>query len=206
MICDEVIEAYLGKLRGEFACAQRGERLCVTTPYLYPDHDNIEVFVRDREHYVTVSDLGETLRRLDMLGIDVAPSKRFHTTASRIAKNLSAAIDRGVICSSGSPRQVGGLVYSVASACRSVADLMYGFRGQDKVSASFKNECEVREVATPPPLTRERVGKAVEGLFAGGEGDFLRITSSEDVQRNYGGWDRAAVVNHLCRELGVGEG
>jgi hypothetical protein len=53
------LERGLGEL---FTCAPQGEFQRIRTPYLYPDGDNIDLFLKADGNVVTVSDLGETMR------------------------------------------------------------------------------------------------------------------------------------------------
>jgi hypothetical protein len=70
--CESIIRAYLEDLRRGFHCVNTSDgRLRIATPYVYPDHDNIVVYIRERESDIAVSDLGETLRHVDMMGCDI---------------------------------------------------------------------------------------------------------------------------------------
>jgi hypothetical protein len=84
---------------------------------VYPDHDNVEVFVREKGDTVTVSDLGETLRRLDTLGMDVLDTTSLSFTAHRIAEGFGVKIHDGIILKKGQPEAVGRLVFEVLSVC-----------------------------------------------------------------------------------------
>lgn len=71
MTCDELIATYVDTLKGTISCkAMPNGRLSLVMPFVYPDHDNVEVFVKATEDKIVVSDLGETLRRLDSIGLD----------------------------------------------------------------------------------------------------------------------------------------
>ena len=49
-----------------FVCTTVNEYLRIRTPYLYPDGDVIDLFIKWDERHFTVTDLGETLRWLSM--------------------------------------------------------------------------------------------------------------------------------------------
>jgi hypothetical protein len=70
-----------------------GGRGSLVTPYLHPDHDNLELFVRMRAKDATVSDLGETLRKLDRLGLDVATTKGFAHRVRQIADGYRVSVE-----------------------------------------------------------------------------------------------------------------
>ncbi len=132
MTCDQTITAYLATLKEGFACAARPNgRLCVVTPYLYPDHDNIEVFVRPKEDRVFVSDLGETLRYLDTNGMDIMSTPNLLFAARRIAGGFGVEIREGILVKDGPPAAVGQLVFDVVSAAQAVASLLYGNRSYE---------------------------------------------------------------------------
>lgn len=146
MTCEELISTHLEGLHQRFHCVRQDNgRLCLVTPYLYPDHDNVEVFVRDKGDVVVVSDLGETLRRLDTLGMDVLDTPSLFYTAHRIADGFRAGIREGVILKEGARADVGQLVFEVATVCQAVGSLVYGskaykpLRFQEEVRAFFTN-------------------------------------------------------------------
>lgn len=129
MTCEELISAYLETLKNGFACSDAGERrLSIVVPYLYPDHDNIELFVKDAGETVVVHDFGETLRRLDSVGIDFDSSERTAFQVGRLAKSYGLTIEDGILLKQGNKRDVGNLMFDVLSCCRSVADLVYASR------------------------------------------------------------------------------
>jgi len=134
MICSDLLEAYMATIKEGFHCATDSDgRLCVVTPYLYPDHDFIEVFVKDKGETVVVSDLGETLRHLDTLGMDVVNTPKLKYAAERIAAGLQVSIQSGVIVRRGRAAEVGKLVFEVLSAIKLVSSLVYGNRAYEPV-------------------------------------------------------------------------
>jgi Domain of unknown function DUF1828 len=139
MTCEQAIAAYLATLKEDFACSARPNgRLCIVTPYLYPDHDNIEVFVRDKGDHVFVSDLGETLRYLDTNGMDIMSTPNLLFAAKRIAEGFGASIREGVLVKDGPPETVGQLIFDVLSAVKAVSSLVYGNRAYEP--AGFDDE------------------------------------------------------------------
>ena len=125
MNCEELISSYLATLRGGFSCLPSGkERVRVVTPYLYPDHDRIELFVRERDDKVTVSDLGETLRHLETLGMDVISNPKHWFQVQHIAAGLQVQVREGVIFKETAKENVGEAIFDVLAACKAVADLI----------------------------------------------------------------------------------
>lgn len=139
MNCEELISSYLATLQGSFACLPSAkERVRVVTPYLYPDHDRIELFVREKGDNVTVSDLGETLRHLETLGMDVISNQKRWFQAQHIAAGLQVQVREGVILKEAAKEHVGETIFDVLAACKAVADLIYGTRAYEP--ATFEDE------------------------------------------------------------------
>ena len=139
MKCEEIVKNYLSTLQSQFACLPASnDRLRVVTPYLYPDHDQIEVFIREHPDAVVVSDLGETLRHLDTLGMDVLtnPSRLFQT--EQIVEGLDVELRNGIFFKKGPPEAVGSLMFDVLAACKAVGDLIYMTRAYEP--ATFEEE------------------------------------------------------------------
>lgn len=64
-------EFFLERLSQGFSCkTDKHGRLCIVTPFAYPDDDLIEVFVEEMDdgRRIRVSDLGETARRMSIVG------------------------------------------------------------------------------------------------------------------------------------------
>jgi hypothetical protein len=129
MTCKDLIESYADALiSGSFCAELPNGRTSVILPFLYPDHDNIEVFVKDRGEEVVVSDLGETLRRLDTVGMDIGMSGKLAYQTERIAGGFGVVVHDGVLLKDGPRGAVGNLLLDVLSACMAIADLVYGTR------------------------------------------------------------------------------
>ena len=124
--CEEIVSNYIGQLQGEFACLPaQDNRIRLITPYLYPDHDRIELFIRLQGDDAIVSDLGETLRYLDTTGMQVIGYPKRQFKANRIAEGLGVQMERGIIVKRGKVTEIGLLVFDVVTACKAVGDLVY---------------------------------------------------------------------------------
>jgi hypothetical protein len=139
--CKDVIASYLGFLKEGFSClAQEDGRLSIVLPYLYPDHDNIELFVKEVGTKVTVHDFGETLRSLSMTGMDLNSSDRMAFLVSKVSKGYGVTLEDGVLLKSGTPSQVGELVFDVLSVCKYVSSL--AFAGRSYQPLTFHKQVE----------------------------------------------------------------
>lgn len=139
MTCEEIVSNYIEQLQGEFACLPvQDNRIRLITPYLYPDHDRIELFIRLHGDDAVVSDLGETLRYLETAGMQIIGFPKRQFKANRIAEGLGVQMERGIIVKRGKVTEIGALVFDVVTACKAVGDLLYS--GTAYEPAVFQDE------------------------------------------------------------------
>lgn len=144
MKCKDILSDYFERLEEKFDCELLPDgRLSIVTPYFYPDHDRIEVYLREKDGRIIISDLGETLRHLYAQGIDVLGSQNLKYAASKIAGGFNATLDNGIIRKEGSQANAGKTMHEVISACSAVSSMVYGnksyepIRFDDEVSDYF---------------------------------------------------------------------
>jgi hypothetical protein len=126
MKCKEILAAYLKTVGDGLTCHEMPNgRLSVVLPYVYPDHDNVEIFVKDKGDTVVVSDLGETLRHLDAIGMNFQASGRLAFQVDRIASGFQVNLKDGIMFKEGSHTDAGAIMFDVLSACMAVGDLAY---------------------------------------------------------------------------------
>ena len=126
MECKEIIERTVENLRLGFKCMPSDRRVSIITPYLYPDNDLVEVFVEEiSPDRVRVTDLGETLRHLESLGIDVLASSKRRFLLEQITGRIHVDIQRGKLEKEGSIGDLGTLLMDVVAAAQGVAGLVY---------------------------------------------------------------------------------
>jgi hypothetical protein len=139
MTCEEIVGSYIGQLKGDFACLPAPDnRLRLITPYLYPDHDRIELFIRTQGEDVTISDLGETLTYLETTGLEIIGNTIREFKVHRIAEGVGVEIERGIIAKRGKLQDVGELIFDVVTACKAIGDLVYSTRAYEP--ALFEEE------------------------------------------------------------------
>jgi hypothetical protein len=61
-----ICEQLHGQMGGLFMCEPKGHFIRIRTPFLYPDGDYIDLFVKRGQDPITITDLGETARWLRM--------------------------------------------------------------------------------------------------------------------------------------------
>ena len=130
MQCEQAISAYLGTVKGNASCkVLPNGRLSIVLPFLYPDHDNVEIFVKDLgDKGIVVSDLGETLRHLDTIGLDLHTSGRLVYQVERIASGFEVTVENGVLLKTGSQQDLGTIIFDVVAVCMAIGDLAYTSR------------------------------------------------------------------------------
>lgn len=96
MECSEIIEKAIKALKLGFKCVPYETRMCIITPYLYPDNDLIEIFVEEISgNKLRVTDLGETLRHLESVGLDLLASRKRKFLLEQISQRLHVDIING---------------------------------------------------------------------------------------------------------------
>lgn len=142
MECSEIIERTIENLRLGFKCKPYDRRLCIVTPYLYPDNDLIEVFVEEiSPGRIRITDLGETLRHLESLGMDVLASSKRRFLLEQVTKRIHVDIQRGKLEREGPVENVGTLLMDVVAAAQGVADLIYTSKAYEP--ATFPEEVSI---------------------------------------------------------------
>jgi len=130
--CQEAVEKALEELRVGFRCARLGQRLEIVTPYLHPDNDLVEVFIEElASDRVKVTDLGETLRRLETLGMDVLASPKRTFVVQQIASRTHVTLSRGRLEKEGAIHQVGALILDVVAAAHAISDLIFSSKAYE---------------------------------------------------------------------------
>lgn len=126
MTCEEIVRKYIETLKGEFECRSMEGWLKVITPYLYPDNDHIEIFIKEiSAELIRVSDLGETLRHLHSQAFDVysTPKRKFLFESLLSRSNLNTI--NGEIYKDSSWKQIGDTIFDVIMACKAIGDLVF---------------------------------------------------------------------------------
>jgi hypothetical protein len=132
MKCEDIISSYIGELKEDFACLpMSSDRVRLITPYLYPDHDRIELFIRPDGKTVTISDMGQTLNYLENSGLEVIGNSIREFKVHRIAEGVGVNIERGIIVKRGETQHLGELIFDVLTACKAIGDLVYTTRAYE---------------------------------------------------------------------------
>ena len=124
--CEEIIRSYINTLKGEFECISIDGWLKVTTPYLHPNNDNIEVFIKEISHnLIRVSDLGQTTRRLHSHAFDIHFTPRRKCLFELIASRSNVKVRDGEIYRDSEPEEIGRAIFDVIMASKAIGDLVF---------------------------------------------------------------------------------
>lgn len=139
-----------------FLCAPHGDYHRVQTPYLYPDGDCIDVFVRPQEGLRVVSDLGETTRWLRMQTLSPRRSPKQRALVEDVCLTHGVEFYRGMLLARCRPGdQLADTILRVAQAALRVSDLWFTFRTRSVESVTD----EVADFLTEREFRFERGGK-----------------------------------------------
>lgn len=116
----------LGEL---FVCAPHGEYHRIRTPYLYPDGDNIDLFLKPVGDVVTVTDLGETSRWLRTQTLAARRSPKQNALIADACVTHGVEFYKGMLLARCRPGDsLAAVATRVAQAALRVSDLWFTLR------------------------------------------------------------------------------
>ncbi len=133
-----------------FVCSPHDGYTRVRTPYLYPDGDVIDLFVKEVGGRLTVTDLGETLRWFRMQTTSLRRSPKQQQVIEDVCMNHGIELFRGtLVLRVSSPTELSGAIARMSQAALRVSDLWFSLRNRavqsvtDEV-AEFLTEREIK--------------------------------------------------------------
>ena len=124
-IC-ESISGHIGEL---FSCSSVGDYTRVRSPFIYPDGDYIDVYVRDANGGFTVTDLGETNRWLRMQSTAVNRSPKQKAMIQDACITHGVEWFRGMVTArAATVAAIPAAVLRVAQASFRISDLWFTLR------------------------------------------------------------------------------
>jgi hypothetical protein len=137
----------------QFSCVPHGDFYRVRTPYLYPDGDNIDLFLKAQGDLITVSDLGETLRWLRTQTVSPRRSPKQNALIADACLTHGVELYQGMLLARcGSGDSIAAVSMRVAQAALRVSDLWFTFRTRSVESIAD----EVADLLTEKQLPFER--------------------------------------------------
>ena len=128
----EVIAGYLKYLEADFRCRRFEEAtyLVVTTPYLYPNNDVVELYIDEvSEGIVEVSDGGEAEVQLFKHGFDLMKNPLAMRQAKQMASARAVNINGATLTKTGLREEVGPLMMDVIQVAVAIAHLRFSTPG-----------------------------------------------------------------------------
>lgn len=112
-----------------FQCAEHGRYLRIRTPYLYPDGDNIDLFLHVNGDVITVTDLGETTRWLRTQTLAMRRSPKQQKLLQDVLLTHGVELHRGMLqARCREDEDISAAVVRVAQAALRASDLWFTFR------------------------------------------------------------------------------
>jgi len=134
--CEEIS----GQLGALFTCAPHGKYVRVRTPFLYPDGDVVDLFVRDQGEETVVSDLGESLRwlRNQTLAMKRPPKQRQLIDDIKLTNDVE--LYKGALIARATQGDLASAIMRVGQAAVRVGDLW--FTVQNRAVQSVPDDVE----------------------------------------------------------------
>jgi hypothetical protein len=126
-LCAELAES-VGAL---FVCEDREDHVRIRTPFLYPDGDVIDIFAKNGDSTVMLTDFGETLRWLRMQTVSGRRSPKQDKLIQDVLLNHGVELFRGMLTVRvHDASQLAASMIRIAQACLRIADLWFTFRAR----------------------------------------------------------------------------
>jgi hypothetical protein len=137
--CLEIKEYIKQSLNSLFPCNEQNGFLVITTPFFYPDGDDIELYIEFREDHLLLSDMGETLRFLDSYLFDVKSTNKRKSIITDVIKSHNILFNKGTLLAViKNPDNIFEAMVSLSQAIIRISDLLYTARGAS--FAAFEEE------------------------------------------------------------------
>jgi hypothetical protein len=139
-----------------FVCTPHDKYTRIRTPYLYPDGDVIDLFLRESNGSLTLTDLGETLRWFRMQTTSMRRSPKQSQAIEDICLNHGVELFKGMLVLRVSrPEDLSKAVMRISQAALRVSDLWFSLRNRAVQSITD----EVAEFLTEREIRHERAEK-----------------------------------------------
>ncbi len=147
MLPCEQISRQIGEL---FSCSPMNGYVRIRTPYMYPDGDVIDLFLKERAGEATLSDLGETLRWLRMQTVAQRRSPKQRQLIQDVCLTHGVELYRGMLLVRVQPPlELAAAVTRLAQAALRVADVWFTMRTRSVESVTDEVEDFLREREIP---------------------------------------------------------
>lgn len=145
-----------------FECAVKGDYVRVRTPYLYPDGDFIDLFIKSTSPGIsTVTDLGETVRWLNSNTLSVKRSPKQAGLISDISQTHGVEFFRGMLkARSNEPSALADAVTRVSQAALRISDLIFTSRLRSVETVTDEVADFLQELHLPYERNKKLIGRS----------------------------------------------
>ncbi len=144
--CDEIAKT-IGEL---FVCAEGQDHIRIRTPYLYPDGDVIDLYLKQKNEEATLTDLGETTRWLRMQTTSLQKSPKQRQLIEDVCLTHGVEFFKGMLMVRLKPGEdLARAVTRLAQAVLRTGDLWFTFRTRAGESITDEVEDFLKEKVVP---------------------------------------------------------
>ncbi len=137
--CQEVIDNYLDRLRVDFECTPSGGGWFLSTPFVRPDGEGIEIELQALSNgLISLTDMGDTFGYLYVNGL--ALSQKVIADTRQMAKSHGVSLQRAQLVTQVAPESIGAGVQDLIQTVLAVTDLIQKRRPTSNVR--FDDEVE----------------------------------------------------------------
>ena len=116
------------QMGGLFKCEEHNSYIRIRTPFLHPDGDVIDLFLREDNSHATLTDLGETVRWLRSQVHVTRRTKKQTRLIEDICQNNGVAFFKGMLQLKVTDLDLAEAVTRLGQACVQVSDIWFTFR------------------------------------------------------------------------------
>ena len=158
----EVCTAIRSGLGPMFECSVNGDYVRVRTPFLYPDGDFIDLFLKSaNQGGTTVSDLGETVRWLNSNTLSAKRSPKQAGLISDISQTHGVEFFSGMLkARSSEPTALADAVTRVSQAALRISDLIFTSRLRSVESVTDEVADFLQELYLPFERNKKLIGRS----------------------------------------------
>jgi len=126
MNCLEIKEYIKNSAAQLFTCETLDGLLVITTPFSYPDGDDIELFIEFKQDHLLLSDMGETLRYLDTYLLDTSATEKRRAIINEVIRSNNLRLSKGIIYAViRNPDRLLEAMFNMNQAIIRISDLLY---------------------------------------------------------------------------------
>ena len=165
MIMRDLCAELNSEMGGMFSCRQSGQLNKIRTPFLYPDGDIIDVFCKENEGSITVTDLGESTRWLRMQTTAPKRSLKQNKLIDDVCKTQGVELFKGMLqtrCREG--ESLAEAVTRVSQAAIRVSDLWFTFRARSVESVADEVADFLGDISLPFERAKTFTGRSGTGV------------------------------------------